>query len=187
MVLHGPSGAGKSTVLDLLAGLAAPEAGRATIGGAEAGALPEAARFRALAYLTQRTELFADTVAANLRIADPQAPEQRLWAALEAAGLAERIRSAPRGLDEWVGEGGSRLSGGEARRLALARVWLTDAPVVLLDEPLRGLDAGTAALVARRLAPWLAGRTAVIVSHEPDAAPPHHRRLALAELAPGAG
>jgi len=186
VVVHGPSGCGKSTLLDLAAGLARPDEGTVTLGGAPVAELPEAQRFARLTYLTQRTELFADSVAGNLRIADPAADEGELWRALHIAALDERVRGAPRGLHEWVGEGGGRLSGGEARRLALARLVLADAPVVLLDEPFRGLDDDTAACVARRLAPWLAERTALIISHDPDHAPAHDRRLAFLELnAPG--
>nr|WP_242464115.1 thiol reductant ABC exporter subunit CydC [Halorhodospira halophila] len=186
VVIHGPSGCGKSTLLDLVAGLIRPDAGTVTLEGVPVHALAEAERFARITYLTQRTELFADSVAGNLRIVDPRADEARMWQALHTVGLDERVRSAPRGLDEWVGEGGGRLSGGEARRLALARLVLTDAPVVLLDEPFRGLDDATAAEVARRLAPWLAERTALIISHDPDSAPPHDRRLPFFELiAPG--
>lgn len=182
ILLHGPSGAGKSTLLDLIAGLRTAEAGTITLGGVDVQQLPEAERFARLGYLTQRTELFADTVAGNLLIAAPDADAATLWAALERVDLAERFRHSPAQLNAWVGEAGSQLSGGEARRLALARLVLADAPVVLLDEPFRGLDAATAARVAAGLAPWLAERTALIVSHTPDNAPHHDRRIGLAEL-----
>ncbi|WP_201242121.1 thiol reductant ABC exporter subunit CydC [Halorhodospira halophila] len=182
VVIHGPSGCGKSTLLDLAAGLTRPESGTVILGGVPVAQLPEAERFARITYLTQRTELFADSVAGNLRIADPHADEARMWRALHTAGLEERVRAAPRGLDEWIGEGGGRLSGGEARRLALARLVLVDAPVVLLDEPFRGLDDATATQVARRLAPWLAERTALIISHDPESVPAHDRRVPFLEL-----
>jgi len=186
VVVYGPSGCGKSTLLDLAAGLLAPQAGRVTVGGVPVHSLAEADRFACITYLLQRTELFADSVAGNLRIAAPEADDARLWRALHTAALDERIAAHPSGLDAWVGEGGARLSGGEARRLALARLVLVDAPVVLLDEPFHGLDDATAARVASRLEPWLAERTALVISHDPDAAPAHQRRLAFAELAAGA-
>ncbi len=182
VLVHGPSGCGKSTLLDLLAGFRAPETGTATLGAADVRRLPEMERFARLSYLTQRTELFADTVAGNLLIAAPEADEAAMWAALERVGLAERVRQSPGQLREWIGEAGSRLSGGEARRLALARLVLADAPVVLLDEPFRGLDDATAAAVAAGLEPWLTGRTALVISHAPEAAPRHDRRIAFAEL-----
>ena len=187
VVVYGPSGCGKSTLLDLAAGLLEPQAGRVTVAGVPVHGLAEADRFACITYLLQRTELFADSVAGNLRIADPEADDARLWQALHTAALDERIAAHPSGLDAWVGEGGGRLSGGEARRLALARLVLVDAPVVLLDEPFHGLDDATAAQVARRLGPWLAERTALVISHDPGAAPAHQRRLAFADLAAGAG
>nr|WP_242464513.1 ATP-binding cassette domain-containing protein [Halorhodospira abdelmalekii] len=185
VVVYGPSGSGKSTLLDLIAGFIVPQGGTVYLGERASTAWPEAERFGALGYLTQRTELFADTVAANLRLAAPQADDQALWAALQRVALDQRIAANAAGLEAWVGEGGAQLSGGEARRLALARVVLTDAPVVLLDEPFRGLDDETAATVCHRLEPWLQGRTVLIVSHAPEAAPAHQRRLAFETLQRG--
>jgi ATP-binding cassette subfamily C protein CydC len=133
-----------------------------------------------VAYLTQATELFHDTVAGNLRIAAPHASDEQLMTALRVAALAPLIESLPDGLQTWLGESGRTLSGGEARRLALARVVLRDAPIVLLDEPFAGLDAATAAVVARNLEVWLRGRTALILAHDADTLPAVDRVLRIA-------
>jgi len=139
VALVGASGAGKSTVLLALAGELPPCAG--------------SLRVLHCAGLTQRTELFQDDLRGNLLLADPQADDERLWATLQAAGLADDVRALPRSLDTRLGEGGLGLSGGQARRLALARLLLRkDTPLWLLDEPTEGLDTRTAQDVLERLA-----------------------------------
>ncbi len=147
----GPSGAGKSTLLALMAGERAPTAGRVQ---APASCL-----------LTQRTELFQDSVRDNLRLARPDAADEALWAALRAAGLDDTIAALPAGLDTRLGEGGLGLSGGQARRLALARLFLRPTRLWLLDEPTEGLDAATARDVLARLAEQAHDRTLVLATH----------------------
>ncbi|MDZ7749840.1 MAG: ABC transporter ATP-binding protein [Halofilum sp. (in: g-proteobacteria)] len=175
----GASGAGKSTLGDLVARVVDPDAGTVELGGTALTRLRRADRVARVGYLTQRTELFADTIAGNLRVARPQARTAELWQALETAGLATFVAARPHGLDAWVGEAGVRLSGGQARRLALARVVLADTPVVVLDEPLAGLDAETAAAVSASLGRWLEGRTALLLAHEAGALPRAARVLSL--------
>ncbi len=147
----GTSGAGKSTLFNLLAGEIAAESGSVAV-------LP--ARL-----LTQRTELFQDSLRNNLLLAKPDATDAELIDALQAAGLGEFMQNAPAGLDTALGEGGMGLSGGQARRLALARLFLTDTPLWELDEPTEGLDHATAEDVLARLSEKAAGRTLLIATH----------------------
>lgn len=178
--LEGPSGSGKSSVAHLFAGLARPDSGQVLLGGVPLAWLRAGDLHARLGLLTQRTELFADSVAGNLRVARPEADEAALWRVLAIAALADDVRELPLGLDTWVGEGGVRLSGGQARRLALARVVLYDPAWVILDEPTAGLDADTAATLAAGLGPWLARRTALILTHEPEQVPAVDARYRLA-------
>lgn len=151
LAIVGPSGSGKSTLMALLAGELAAHGGRV-----------EALQ---ATLLTQRTELFADTLRDNLRLADPRADDARLHEVLDAAGLSNLVAALPKGLDTQLGEGGLGLSSGEARRLALARLFLRDTPLWLLDEPTEGLDAVTAGDVLARLCANAVGRTLVVATH----------------------
>lgn len=161
----GPSGAGKSTIAALLLKLVSPTSGDIRLGGTDLALLPaEAVRHR-IAYLGQTTHLFADTIRNNLLLGDPTADDEKLWAALEAAQLAEAINALPEGLDSWLGEGGATLSGGQGRRLALARTLLMDAPILLLDEPCAGLDAATEQEFFRVLNTAAEGRTMLLILH----------------------
>ncbi len=143
VALLGPSGSGKSTLAALALKVAAPQAGRVLLGGTDLAKLPAAAVRARIAWLAQATHLFDDTIRANLLLARPDADEAALWTALEAARIDGVVRGLPGGLDAWVGESGARLSGGQGRRLALARALLSPAPVLILDEPCAGLDAET--------------------------------------------
>ena len=151
VALIGPSGAGKSTLLAVVAGELMPRTGTAT-------SLPAC-------LLTQRTELFQDSLRDNLRLADPSADDAQLWHALEAAGLAHDIRAAAAGLDTRLGEGGLGLSGGQSRRLALARLLLRPTDFWLLDEPTESLDTEIAHDVLHRLASHGGNRTVLIATH----------------------
>lgn len=169
VALVGPSGAGKSTVSALIQAHLLPREGAVLVGGADtARTEPDAVRAR-LAVVEQRAFLFLGSIADNLRVASPDAPEARLWEALEIAGLRAEVEAMPQGLATQVGEQGSLLSGGQAQRLAIARAWLRDAPILLLDEPTSQVDlAGEAALLAAldRLA---SGRTVLMIAHRPGA------------------
>ena len=138
----GMSGSGKSTLLAMIAGLVEPTAGRICMGGRPLGEVPASERLARIGLLTQRTELFRDSIAENLRVAAPEADDAQLWAALAAVELDAKVRGLPGGLEARLGEGGAGLSGGEARRLALARIVLKSPPVWLLDEPTAGPGRG---------------------------------------------
>ena len=116
-------------------------------------------------WLTQRVALFQDSIRDNLRLAAPEADDAALWAALEDAGLAADVRAMPKGLDTMLGEGGLGLSGGQARRLALARLLLHPATCWLLDEPTEGLDGATASDVLQRMQQHAGSHTVLIATH----------------------
>ena len=113
--------------------------------------------------------MISGTLRDNLCLGDPLGAEATLWSALADACLADKVRALPKGLDSWVGDGGTRLSGGERRRLGLARAYLRPALWLLLDEPTGGLDATTKAAVITALAVQLerTGQGVIIVSHRP--------------------
>lgn len=189
VLVSGPSGAGKSTLADLLLRLAEPEAGAIELGGVPLERLDPADLYRRVGYLTQRTDLFSDTIVGNLRLAAPDASDEALRQALATACLDGLVATLPNGVDTWIGPHGRRLSGGQARRLALARLILRDPALVILDEPADGLDAATARQLTINLRRWLAGRTALVVSHEPERLQFGHRHLRLerGRLAAAAG
>jgi ATP-binding cassette, subfamily C, bacterial CydC len=189
VVLAGPSGAGKSTLLALAAGLAEPTSGKVLIGGRPPVEIGQPGRARLVGLLTQRTELFADTIAANLRLATPDAPDADLWQALETACLAERVRVLPDGLATRLADGGAGLSGGEARRLALARLALLNPAIWLLDEPTAGLDAALADAVMVNVRSAAADATLLVATHKMAPCLKTCRTVALSwgRLAQGAG
>jgi ATP-binding cassette subfamily C protein CydC len=165
VAILGPSGAGKSTLAALALKLAAPQAGCVKLGGADIATLATADLRAKIGWLSQTTHLFDDTIRANLRLARPDADDAALWAALDAAHIGEVVRALPDGLDTWVGEGGARFSGGQGRRLALARTLLSDAEVLILDEPCAGLDADTERAFLATLNEVAEGRTVVLIMH----------------------
>jgi ATP-binding cassette subfamily C protein CydC len=165
VALLGPSGAGKSTLAALALKVAAPQAGRILLGGVNIAALAAADVRARIFWLSQATHLFDDTIRANLLLARPAADEAALWMALDAAQIGDLVRALPDGLDTWVGEGGAKFSGGQGRRLALARALLSEAPVLILDEPCAGLDAETERAFLATLNEVAAGRSVVLITH----------------------
>jgi ATP-binding cassette subfamily C protein CydC len=189
IALLGASGAGKSTLAALLLKLAAPQAGRITLGGVDIATLAAAEVRERVVCLTQDARLFDDSIAANLRLAAPGAPDAALWRALDRAGIGELVRALPDQLETRCGEGGARFSGGQARRIALARVLLSPAPVVILDEPTAGLDAETEWAFLETLEEVMAGRSVLLIAHRLVGVERPHRvlRLAGGRLLPAAG
>ncbi len=164
VALTGPSGAGKSTVLAVLLGFARPDAGRVLAGGAAYD--PEAWRAR-IAWVPQRPYLFAGTLAANIRLGRTDATDEDVRHAARAAGALDFAEALPSGLDTVLGERGAGLSAGQRQRIALARAFLRDAPLLLLDEPTSNLDAESEAAVADAVRRLARGRTVVLVAHRP--------------------
>jgi ATP-binding cassette, subfamily C, bacterial CydC len=165
VALLGPSGAGKSSLAALALKVAAPQEGRVLLGGVDISALAAADVRSRIGWLAQATHLFDDTIRANLALARPDADEAALWAALDAARIGEMVRALPDGLDTWVGEGGARFSGGQGRRLALARALLSPAPILILDEPCAGLDGESERAFLATLNKVAEGRSVILITH----------------------
>ena len=163
--LTGASGSGKSTLLHLLLRLDDPQSGRISYGGIDVRDCAQHDLHHHIALLAQDAPLFLGTIRTNLQVGDPQADDTTLWRALDDARLGDFVRTLPHGLDTWIGETGAGLSVGQARRLALARVLLSPANVLLLDEPTAGLDAPTEADFLADLSRATRGRTVVLATH----------------------
>ncbi|WP_181699603.1 thiol reductant ABC exporter subunit CydC [Chthonobacter albigriseus] len=163
VALVGASGSGKSTILALAAGLVRPTAGAVTVGGAAVVRPGLGAAGHRIGLLAQRVELFRETVSEAVRLGRPEASEAEVADALALAGLGADLQKA-------LGDGGSGLSGGERRRLAMARLLASGPDLVLLDEATEGLDPDTAAGLIDRLAAFFEGRTVLIATHLADEA-----------------
>lgn len=175
----GRSGIGKSSIAALLSQQIAADSGAIEIDHQPIEAIPEAHLYQRLAYLTQQTDLFSSSIAGNLRIAKRDASHEEIWGVLQAVALDEFVAGCEQGLDTWIGESGTELSAGQARRLALARLMLRDPDLVILDEPFAGLDNVTAQHVARHLSTWRRGRTTILLGHDREALPIADRWLTL--------
>jgi ATP-binding cassette subfamily C protein CydC len=161
----GESGAGKSTLVNLLVRFFDPTAGRIRIGGVDLRELSEPELRRAVVVVSQQSHLFSATIRENLLIAKPDATAEELDRAIAAARLAEAVGRLPDGLDTWVGDAGRLLSAGQARRLAVARAVLRDAPIWVLDEPTEGLDRRTEVELVESLLEATAGRSTLWITH----------------------
>lgn len=170
VALVGPSGAGKSTIASLLLRLLDPTGGRVLADDLDVASFEPAAWRRQLAWLPQRPTLLCDTVEENIRLADPTAGLERLRAAAELAGAAAFVEALPDGYETVVGDGGRPLSAGQTRRLALTRVFLRNAPFVILDEPTAHLDPESAARVAAAIERRRGSCTTLLISHDPELA-----------------
>ncbi|WP_371588097.1 thiol reductant ABC exporter subunit CydD [Streptomyces virginiae] len=167
VALTGPSGAGKSTLLQVLLGFVTPTAGRIRVAGVDLAELSPAQWRQQIAWVPQRPHLFAGTIAENVRLARVGASDAEVAEALKDAGAWEFVTALPRGVETPLGEGGVGLSAGQRQRLALARAFLADRPVLLLDEPTAALDGETEAGIVDAVRRLSAGRTVLLVVHRP--------------------
>jgi ABC-type multidrug transport system fused ATPase/permease subunit len=165
IALIGPSGAGKTTLLQLLPRFYDPDAGTVKIGSVDIRELRLGDLRRHIAYVQQEAILLPTTVAENIGYGRANATREEIKAAARAANAHAFIESLPKGYDTIVGEGAARLSVGEKQRLNLARAFLKDAPILLLDEPTSSLDVENEELVIRSLRDLMRGRTTLIVAH----------------------
>jgi len=165
VALVGPSGAGKTTVTHLVARLYDAESGTVRVGGHDVRDLTLQSLEDAVGYVTQDAHMFHDTIHANLLYARPDATDEEIWEALQAAQIAPLVRALPDGLDTVVGDRGYRLSGGERQRLAIARLLLKAPAIVVLDEATAHLDSESEAAVQRALDAALEGRTSLVIAH----------------------
>ena len=165
IAIVGASGSGKTTLLHLLMRYYDPEQGSVLLAGQDLKQLDADELMSSFGVLSQRSQLFAASIKENLLIAKPDASATELDVAIKATGLENYIGDLPEGLDTWVGESGVKVSGGEARRIALARLYLKNAPVLILDEPTEGLDSDTERDVFKALADFARDKTVIMVTH----------------------
>ena len=169
LAIVGPSGAGKSTLMAVLAGNLLPSSGSVQVEGTELSAVTQDEVRSTSALVAQTTWLFTGTIADNLRLAQPYATPSQMWQALEVARLDKEVALMPEGLETQVGEAGLGLSGGQAQRLSLARAFLADRPVLLLDEPTSQVDLASEAAIVKSIEQLARGRTVVTISHRAGA------------------
>ncbi|MEU5657834.1 thiol reductant ABC exporter subunit CydD [Streptomyces sp. NPDC047737] len=185
VALVGPSGVGKSTLLDVVLGFAVPDEGRVTVGGTELSALSPERWREQIAWVPQRPHLFAGTIAENVRLARPDADDEAVLAALRDAGAHDFVTALPDGVRTPLGEEGAGLSAGQRQRIALARAFLADRPLLLLDEPTASLDGETEAGIVDAVRRLAAGRTVLLVVHRPALLSVADRVVELAPRASG--
>ena len=165
LAIVGASGSGKTTLLHLIMHYFDPEIGQVALAGYSLSQYGSEPLMTCFGVLSQCSQLFATTIKENLLMAKPDATATELEAAIKAAGLEKYISNLPEGLNTWVGESGVKVSGGEARRIALARLYLKDAPILILDEPTEGLDSETERDVFKALSVFAIHKTIIMVTH----------------------
>jgi ATP-binding cassette subfamily C protein CydD len=187
LLLTGASGAGKSTIIDLILGFITPASGRVTFNGIELANLEPAAREKLIGWIGQRPFIFNGSIVENIKFGRPEASDEQIAEAVKLARLGDVVARLPHGLETQIGEAGFGLSGGQAQRIAIARAFLKDAPLLLLDEPTAHLDPAIERDVLESLKRLAIGRTVVLASHSALAADfareTGARRLDLAALA----
>ncbi|MEU1801845.1 thiol reductant ABC exporter subunit CydD [Streptomyces sp. NPDC019937] len=186
VAITGPSGAGKTTLLNAVLGFAEPSGGRVLAGGRDLASLDPESWRRQIAWVPQRPYLFAGTIAENVRLARPDADDDAVRDALRQADALGFVSALPEGAGTRLGEMGAGLSAGQRQRIALARAFLADRPVLLLDEPTANLDGATEAAVVDAVRRLAEGRTVLLVVHRPALLPLADRVIAL-PTGPAAG
>ena len=167
VAIVGPSGSGKSTLVNLLLRFHEPSRGEICVDGRDVRELRADDVRRLLGVVSQRVDLFDSTIRDNLALADPDVSDDAMEAACRVAQLHDVVAALPDGYDTRIGADGHRLSGGERRRLAIARAIIKNAPVLILDEATADLDAVTEERLVASLRPFVAGRTTLVISHRP--------------------
>ncbi|MFC5828602.1 ABC transporter ATP-binding protein [Nonomuraea insulae] len=179
VVISGPSGAGKSTLAKLLLRFYDPDRGRILLDGTDLRGLTRESVRENVTILHQETMLFSGSVRDNIAYGRSAASLDEVIRAAEAAGVHDFVKLLPQGYDTPVGQRGRLLSGGQRQRIAIARAILRDTPVLVLDEPMSGLDAATAAQVMRPLRRLMSGRTTLLITHDPQHVPEGARVVEL--------
>ncbi|MFD7588417.1 ABC transporter ATP-binding protein [Kitasatospora sp. NPDC059811] len=167
LAVIGPSGSGKSTLAKLLVRFLDPQAGTVRLDGADIQDLTIASLRGAMSFLPQQAQLFHATIRDNIAYGRPDAPQEEIERAARSAGAHGFITALPQGYGTVIGDEGFQLSGGQAQRVAIARAFLRGAPVLVLDEPTTGLDPKTVQQLIPPLRRLMAGRTTILITHDP--------------------
>lgn len=168
VVLVGETGSGKSTLASVLLGLISPTAGRVTVGGVDLAGCDQAAWRRGLAWVPQRPTLLRESVADNIRMGDLGADLQAVREAAIEAGADSFIESLPQGYDTILGDGARQVSAGQRQRIALARAFIRDARLVVLDEPTANVDSETAVAIGEAIERMAGTRSVLVIAHRPE-------------------
>ncbi len=166
LAIVGETGCGKTTLVQLITRAWDVASGVITVGGVDIKNLPESQLRSLITVVEQKSHLFNTTIRANLKLANQQVTEEQLWLILGRVGLLEFVKALPSGLDTWVGEHGKALSGGQQKRLAVARALLKEAPIVIFDEPSEGLDKANQQLIEEALIKFDSSKTVVVITHK---------------------
>ena len=167
--LVGPSGSGKSTLATMLARFTDPDSGRVLIGDVDIRELTTAQLYRQVSFVLQNPKLLQLSIRDNIRLAVPGATDDEVWAAARSARIETELRTLPDGLDTVIGgEDGTRVSGGQAQRIAIARALLADTPILILDEAMAATDPDAESEIQLALNELVAGRTVLVIAHRPE-------------------
>jgi ABC-type transport system involved in cytochrome bd biosynthesis fused ATPase/permease subunit len=183
VAIVGRSGCGKSTLLSAMLRILEPDRGSVRAGGVDLSTIDPDAWRANIAWMPQRPHLFSASIEANIRLGQRDATAERVWEAVQAAGLQAVVAARPDGLGAMLGDRGLGLAVGERQRVALARAFVRDAPIVLLDEPTANLDGETEEEILAALGRLVRGRTVVLVAHRPALLALADRVIELDQLA----